>query len=46
MAWAKGGLEEERLERAKYKQEKEDEQRRQHEEFRNMLERARAEGKR
>ena len=41
MAWARGGLDEERKERAKYKQEKEDEQKRQHEEFRAMLERAR-----
>ena len=30
-AWARGGMEEERAERAKYKQEKEDEQKRQHE---------------
>ena len=39
-------MEEERKERALYKQEQEDKQRKQHEEFRAMMERAREEGKR
>jgi dynein assembly factor 1 len=45
-AWARGGLDEERKDRALYKKEKEEEQMRQHEEFRQMIERAREEGRR
>jgi dynein assembly factor 1, axonemal len=45
-AWARGGLEEERKERAAYKKEKEDEQVRQHEQFRAMIDRFKEEGKR
>lgn len=39
LAWARGGLEEERRERAAYKREKEEEQIRQHEQFRAMIDR-------
>lgn len=38
-------MEEERKEREKYKKEKEEEQRRQHEEFREMINRAKEEGR-
>ncbi len=44
-AWARGGLEEERKERALYKKEKEEEQIRQHNEFRNMIQRYKDEAK-
>ena len=37
IAWARGGLEEERKERELYRKEKEEEQLRQHREFREMM---------
>jgi dynein assembly factor 1 len=46
LAWARGGLEEERKERALYKKEKEDEQIKQHEDFRKLIERYKEEGRR
>lgn len=46
LAWARGGMDEERKERAAYKQEKDDLQKKQHEDFRMMMERAREAGKR
>ena len=46
LAWAKGGLEAERQERAAYKREKEEEQIRQHEQFRAMIDRFKEEGRR
>ena len=45
-AWARGGMDEERKERVAYKQEKDDLQKKQHEDFRMMMERAREAGKR
>lgn len=38
-AWKRGGLDEERKERAKYKQEQEEEHWRRHEEFKSMMQR-------
>lgn len=46
LAWARGGLEEERKERALYKKEKEEEQIKQHEDFRRMIDRFKEEGRR
>jgi dynein assembly factor 1 len=46
LAWARGGLEAEREERAAYKREKEEEQVRQHEQFRAMIDRFKEEGRR
>lgn len=44
-AWARGGLEEERKERALYKKEQEEKQIKQHNDFRDMLARHRADGR-